>query len=617
MKYIGFFAVAAAFLLAAACLYAQSPVWFHSYNSANDLCDYGYGIVQGDDGNIYVAGLRDSLATGSDFFVMSLSTIGSTNWTFSVSGTDLQESAYDIVYGLDGNIYAAGGMSGGIMVLCLSATGDSNWTYRLPGSAGQGRAEAIVYGEDGNIYVTGGINDTLSAYDFTVVSLSDAGAERWVYQYQGAGNWYDHGYDLVYGLDGNIYATGYSQEVMADPRWFVASLDTAGNERWTWDSYMPGSQCRSIWYGTDDNLYLCGQTNNNFAVVSLDTAGSYRWEYVLTDGNGYGTSIIQGADGRFYAAGSGPHTEGHTIIVVCLDPAGSEEWVFKYDTTFVRSELADVIVSGPDGNLYVGGGVGDTISSAEDFIVLSIDTLGTERWAWRYDRDGDQDWCEDMCVGVDGNIYATGGVSDSVTVCDLVTVCFDVLPPSAPQLIHPPDDGILGDTIVTFEWHPSIDAGSGINHYVHEYDTDSLFGSPTIATPPDTFLAAVMPDSGTYYWRVHAVDGGDNHGANSEEWSFTVILTGVEESPERLRRAALSVEGNPTVGQAVFRLSLPEASHVDLKVYDAAGRLVDAPLKGKASAGNHRIAWEPKASGIYFYRLASKHLTKTGKVVVF
>jgi hypothetical protein len=76
------------------------------------------------------------------------------------------------------------------------------------------------------------------------------------------------------------------------------------------------------------------------------------------------------------------------------------------------------------------------------------------------------------------------------------------------------------------------------------------------------------------------------------------------------------VDGNPALERTVFRLSLPEASQVDLKVYDAAGRLVDTPLKGKLSAGGHRIAWSPKASGIYFYRLESKHLTKAGKLTL-
>jgi hypothetical protein len=82
----------------------------HSYNNVDDR----YGIVQRDDGSIYVAGLRDLVATGYDFLVISLFAQGDTNWTFSVSGTDWWESAYDIVYRLDGNIHTPGEMSGGL-----------------------------------------------------------------------------------------------------------------------------------------------------------------------------------------------------------------------------------------------------------------------------------------------------------------------------------------------------------------------------------------------------------------------------------------------------------------------------------------------------------------------
>jgi hypothetical protein len=605
VKYVSMTIVVALVFLTVNCLFGQSPVWLYEYNDPDSGDDAGYAIVQGEDGNLYVSGLTTSMATGSDLFVTSLYAPGDTNWTFAVSGTGWWELAEDIAYGGDGNIYAAGGVSDGMMVVSLTTAGDSNWTYQLQGSAGEGSAEAITYGEDGNIYVAGGIRETSSGYDFIVVSLSGSGAGRWVYQYQGAGNWWDRAYDLVYGSDGNIYAAGYSNEVAFDPRWFVVSLDTAGNERWTWDSYMPGSDCNSIFYGSDDNLYICGRGGTGLAVVSIDTGGSYRWEYVLAGTSGYGTSIIQGSDGRLYATGQGSHTEGSTIVAVCLDTAGSEQWVFKYDTTAVRGERADAIVYGPDGNLYIGGAVSDTSYLEADFIVLSVDTLGVERWAWRYEKDEMQDWCEAMCVGVDGNIYATGRVNDSLTSTDMITVCFDVLPPSVPQLIYPPDDTVLTDTMVAFEWHPSVDPGSGIDHYVHQYDTDSLFSGPTTAMPQDTFLAAVMPDTGTYYWRVHAVDHGSNHGADSGVWSFRVSLVGIEESPARLRRATFSVQGNPVLGQVSFRLSLPEASHTDLRIYDVAGRMVDAPLKGKISAG------------VYFYRLESEHLTRTGKLVVF
>ena len=46
--------------------------------------------------------------------------------------------------------------------------------------------------------------------DFTVISLTIAGDENWIYRYNGPANDVDVANSIVYGSDGNIYAAGYS-----------------------------------------------------------------------------------------------------------------------------------------------------------------------------------------------------------------------------------------------------------------------------------------------------------------------------------------------------------------------------------------------------------------------
>jgi hypothetical protein len=173
--------------------------------------DAAYSITCGIDGNIYAAGF-----TLDDFTVVSLTTAGDTNWVYRYNGPgNVSDWANSLVYGADSNIYAAGyscgsGTWGDFTVISLTTAGDTNWVYRYNGSMNSDdEARSVVYGADENIY-TAGITDNGNDDDFTVISLTNTGDTRWVYQHDGSANGSDYAHSLVYGADGNIYAAGYS-----------------------------------------------------------------------------------------------------------------------------------------------------------------------------------------------------------------------------------------------------------------------------------------------------------------------------------------------------------------------------------------------------------------------
>src|SRR4030042_4694766 len=85
------------------------------------------------------------------------------------------------------------------------------WVYKYNGSGNADDiAVSITCGDDGNIYAAGQSRGNGSGFDFTIVSLLPDGTERWVYTYNGPGNADDIAKQIVYGLDGNIYACGHS-----------------------------------------------------------------------------------------------------------------------------------------------------------------------------------------------------------------------------------------------------------------------------------------------------------------------------------------------------------------------------------------------------------------------
>jgi hypothetical protein len=86
-----------------------------------------------------------------------------------------------------------------------------NWVFTYNGSANSwDYANSIVYGADGNIYAAGSSPGSGTYEDFTVISLTAAGDTNWVYRYNGPANSYDYAVSIVYGADSNIYVAGSS-----------------------------------------------------------------------------------------------------------------------------------------------------------------------------------------------------------------------------------------------------------------------------------------------------------------------------------------------------------------------------------------------------------------------
>ncbi|GAH84349.1 unnamed protein product, partial [marine sediment metagenome] len=82
-------------------------------------------------------------------------------------------------YGLDGNIYVAGYSKEtfnyyDFLVMSITGAGDMNWVYQYDGPGNDlDYAYSIVYGSDGNIYAAG--YSFGNSRDFTVISLGPAG----------------------------------------------------------------------------------------------------------------------------------------------------------------------------------------------------------------------------------------------------------------------------------------------------------------------------------------------------------------------------------------------------------------------------------------------------------
>jgi hypothetical protein len=80
----------------------------------------------------------------------------------------------------------------------------------------------------------------------------------------------------------------------------------------------------------------------------------------------------------------------------------------------------------------------------------------------------------------------------------------------------------------------------------------------------------------------------------------------------------VSTGRNPTFDRTSIQFSLPDARRVQVRVFDAAGRLVDTLADADFDAGDHALAWsaENRASGAYFFRVTAGADVETGRILV-
>ncbi len=100
----------------------------------------------------------------------------------------------------------------------------------------------------------------------------------------------------------------------------------------------------------------------------------------------------------------------------------------------------------------------------------------------------------------------------------------DATAPTVPTLLTPANGSCLTSSSVTLDWTDSTDTGcAGMGQYHLQVDDDPAFGSPLVDVNValSTYNIASIA-SGTYYWRVQALDTLSNTSAYTASFSFSI-----------------------------------------------------------------------------------------------
>ncbi len=554
------------------------------------------------------------------------SLFGQERWVYRHNGpADGSDGARSIAYGSDGHIYAAGytrATSSDFTIISLTDAGDTNWVYAYNGPVdATDDAYSISCGSDGNIYAAGGSYLTVGrATDFTVISLASSGMERWVYQYDGGAGALDRAYSVAYGVDGNIYVAGNCWAGGGNYWDFtIVSLPPSGPPaNWVHKYDGPGSEidnsdaAYSVVCGSDGNIYAAGKsygsgTWRDFTVVSVTASGGQRWVYRYNGSanlDDIAQCVIYGGDGNVYVAGYVRNANKDFVVVSLPSTGPPANWVYTYNGPGNGDDAASAIVYGSDGNIYAAGySTGNT--TYEDFTVISLTGSGTERWVYTHNGPaGSTDGAASIVYNSDDNVYAAGGRTDSLTNYDFVVISLDT---------------------------------AGAERWVYSYDGP--------ANGDDGASSMVMGVDGTLY-----AAGYSSGGATGED--FTVISlrrdVGVQQKPEarsKTPEARLGQNfpnpfshtttityhltrrhGDAGMGRLGSRIQ-DQGSQITLAVYDLSGRLVrtllDQPSSHPTIQLSQEVVWDGRdeegrrvSTGVYFYRLTAGRFSDTKRMVL-
>ena len=575
--------------------------------------DYGECIRRTADGGYIVGGYLEQHGPAREYaYMLKTDSLGDTLWT-KIHNFTAHEKCHSILQTTDGG-YMLAGVTGSfpdvdILIIRTDSIGDTLWTKTYGGSNFE-----WAYGMENtadSCFVIAGYASSFGpgSQCVWILKIDSVGDTIWTQTY-GRGV-YDGGYDVKQ-LDDGGFIIGGESRVGGRSDFYLIRTDSLGDSLWTRSFGTDSSDvCYSVMDGFLGRYVMVGRTTPD-SMLRPDVYA------LVIDGNGDSLGcfmLVTGTpDNAFCCAPttdagcivSGEYNGNLCLIKLLYSPVSAFDLLFPPDSTFLTAPRPTFIWEEANTPVTYEIFIDDTARAQV------ADTF----WLSDYDiPDGFHSWY----------VLADDGYGHTMQSNQIWTLCIDANGPVIESTTVWTDTSFAGPFEI---FTKATDFPAGVDsvflHYkLHYYPTwivrsmhytgspgwyiDSI---PVIANPNDTVL---------YYIRATDTlqhESTDPPGAPSNYYSFVANMMGVEETHPVPSRFSFRVN-ELTKRMTIFSLALPQKSHISVKVYDAAGRVVATPISGELRSGTYRIPFVPQRSGVYFYHLESEHLRKKGKLIIF
>ncbi|MEJ2055414.1 MAG: T9SS type A sorting domain-containing protein [Calditrichaceae bacterium] len=202
-------------------------------------------------------------------------------------------------------------------------------------------------------------------------------------------------------------------------------------------------------------------------------------------------------------------------------------------------------------------------------------------------------------------VVAVSGGGASYTSDAAQGYSVDNLVPMAPQNVG----SMVADKDVTISWDEAVDPD--VKFYRVFRSTESGFTADDASEIGTTASLEFMDNNaleGTSYYKVIAVDFSGNQSEASAE--VEVMITGIVNNGMVYEFALSQNYPNPFNPTTRIQVSLKDAGHVNLQVYNALGQKINTLVNKNMTAGVHNVTFNGAglSSGVYFYKVVVKSI---------
>jgi hypothetical protein len=156
------------------------------------------------------------------------------------------------------------------------------------------------------------------------------------------------------------------------------------------------------------------RSTNSFAVANVTRRGETLWtahyDGSLGGAGGQANAVALDGDGNIYAAGyihNGEiFSQNYDYLVVSFEPDGDQRWAVRYDGPGGGADIASRIAVDDAGTAYV---TGNSYGRGFDWATLKLAPDGTRQWLRRHSGTGSaDDWVADMALSPTGQLVLAG-----------------------------------------------------------------------------------------------------------------------------------------------------------------------------------------------------------------